>query len=107
MKISPLLSLVGLVPSSLREQGNLLMTNVCVPIAVYVSINVNVPINVNAPAPIDVNVPIHADVPIAVYVSVDVVGFHGRNTRCCNRIRDGARDIRKIQLVSREIQRRL
>ena len=72
MKISPLLSLVGLVPSSLREQGNLLMTNVCVPIAVYVSIDAD--------------------------VSVDVVVFTGRNTRCSNRIRDGARDSRKIQL---------
>jgi hypothetical protein len=47
----------------------LLMTNVCVPIAVYVSINVSVPFNLNAP--IDVNAPIRVDVSIAVYVSVD------------------------------------
>ena len=53
-----------LVPTSRREQANLLMTNVCVPIAVCVSINVNVPVNVNAP--------IRVDVPIAVYVSINV-----------------------------------
>ena len=55
MKIGSLLSLVGLVPSSLRGYANLLMTNVRFPISVYVPINVNVP--------------------IAVYVSVDAGVF--------------------------------
>ena len=48
--------------------------------------------------PIDVNVPIIVTISIGLDVSVDVVVFTGRNTRCSNRIRDGARDSRKIQL---------